>query len=199
MTPSFLVLIAIYRNNRRWWCLAAMLIAGLAPSAAPARAPGSLDAGSPAPAFKVGRWLKGGPIAELQPGRHYVIEFWGTQCAPCIAGFPHLSELAKKFEGRVTFIGVSLVKWGPRGAYPKSSDADQDRFMAEHGDKMDYPVVMDSPEGHMAIHWLNPAWEPGKLGGIPLAIIVDGDGRIAWKGRPDGLEPVLAKLAETPN
>lgn len=63
------------------------LLAAARPKAAPVqqRTP-VLKAGDPAPAFTVGRWLKGTPVTAFQPGHVY--------------------------EGKVTFIGVNVWEKG---------------------------------------------------------------------------------------
>jgi thiol-disulfide isomerase/thioredoxin len=40
-------------------------------------------------------------------GKLTVLDFWATWCKPCIAEFPALHNLEKKFEGKVTFIGIA--------------------------------------------------------------------------------------------
>jgi thiol-disulfide isomerase/thioredoxin len=62
------------------------------------------------PPLKVAKWIKGKPVQRFEPGKVYVVEFWATWCGPCRRSIPHLTELAKKFKGKVTFIGVSI--WG---------------------------------------------------------------------------------------
>lgn len=59
--------------------------------------PKQLALGSPAPPLYIQSWLKGEPVNQLEKGKVYVVEFWATWCGPCIAGMPHLSEVAEKF------------------------------------------------------------------------------------------------------
>ena len=40
-------------------------------------------------------------------GKLTVLDFWATWCGPCRAEFPGLHELEKKYEGRVTFLGIA--------------------------------------------------------------------------------------------
>ena len=37
-----------------------------------------------------------------------VVSFWATWCIPCLKEMPHLNELAGRYDGRVTFIAVSV-------------------------------------------------------------------------------------------
>jgi len=150
----------------------------------------SLRVGDLAPPFKVGRWLTGEPVSELSRGRIYVLDFWGTRCAPCIKGFPKLTDIAKRHRDRVTIIGISLVKWNAQYPYPSSSDADQNLIMKKHSASIGYPNAMDTPDGHMAVTWMNAS----RLGGIPYLMIVGVDGRLAWTGDLEGLENALKKL-----
>ena len=39
-------------------------------------------------------------------GKLTVLDFWATWCIPCIKEFPGLHELEKKFDGKVTFVGI---------------------------------------------------------------------------------------------
>lgn len=68
-----------------------------------------LSVGDDAPTLKYSKWLQGAkPITAIDPNKTYVIEFWATWCGPCIAAMPHLSELSKKYAGKIEFIGCDV-------------------------------------------------------------------------------------------
>ncbi|MBL8087040.1 MAG: redoxin family protein [Chthonomonas sp.] len=142
--------------------------------------------GSPAPALKVSSWAKGTPVTTFKKGSVYVVEFWATWCGPCKQSIPHLTELAKEFKGKVTFIGVSV--WERGNDIPGVVK----KFVDEMGDKMAYNVALDDGTT-MAETWMKAYSQRG----IPAAFIVNGEGKIAWIGHPmDDLgETLTAVLA----
>src|SRR5689334_10480528 len=117
----------------------------------------SLVLGMPAPPIKVGKWVKGAPINEFKLGNIYVVDFWATWCGWCIKGFPELNRIAKKYNGKVTVIGIDV--W-------ESNALDGIPLVNAMGDKMDYRVAIDSwpsrskvtnynhMEGFMSKAWL---------------------------------------------
>lgn len=145
-------------------------------AAAPVPA-GPLQVGDPAPAFQVARWVKGGPLAKLEAGRVYVVEFWATWCGPCRETIPHLTEMAKARAGKAVFIGVNVWE---RGGDAAALDQKVDAFVKEMGARMDYAVCRDTAGQHMAKAWMQAANQRG----IPAAFIVDKQGRIAHIGHP---------------
>lgn len=150
--------------------------------------PTPVTLGSPAPALKASRWLKGKPVASFDKGKVYVVEFWATWCGPCRQTIPHLSAMAKKFEGKATFVGMSVWE---RGEDPAKVEAGVDAFVKEMGEKMAYNVARDTPDQHMAQAWMKAAHQNG----IPAAFIVDQEGRVAWIGHPmAGLEKTLENV-----
>ena len=146
--------------------------------------------GRPAPAFEVGRWLKGKPIDRFAPDQVYVIETWASWCAPCARAIPHLTELQRRYAGRAAFVGVDI--WEQDGMVA-------DRFVAQKGDQMDYAVVQDAVppgatffEGKFAKGWVEAA---GKYSvGVPLTFVIDRSGRIAWIGHPMDLDDPLDRI-----
>lgn len=144
----------------------------------------ALKCGDKAPALKVGKWVKGGPITTLDPAKIYVIEFWATWCGPCKQSIPHLTELAKKYKDKVTFAGVSI--WERPGA-------DVAAFVKSMGAKMDYNVATDTSNNYMAGAWMAAAGERG----IPTAFVVGKQNKILWIGHPMGdLDNVLGQVIE---
>lgn len=152
----------------------------------------SLTIGSPAPNIEVQQWLKGKPVEQFKKGQLYVVEFWATWCAPCIAAMPHLSELARKYQDKVTIIGVSVWE-GRKKPVPDVSTLQT--FVDKKGKDMDYNVAMDnSVTDKMAKSWLTAAG----VGGIPATFVIDRNGKIAWIGHPNELGPVLEAQVNTP-
>ena len=146
----------------------------------------TLKVGDPAPAIQVAKWFKGQPVMKFEPGQIYVVEFWATWCGPCKQSIPHLTELAKKLDGKARIIGVSI--WESEKSDHAKRLAAVARFVEGMGPKMDYIVAADDNEGFMARNWMEAANEDG----IPTAFIVGKDGRIAWIGYPwGGLDQTL--------
>jgi thiol-disulfide isomerase/thioredoxin len=149
-----------------------------------------LMVGDDAPPLKLGAFLKGEPFSQFEPGRIYVLEFWSSWCGPCRQSLPHLSDLRRKFpEARL--LGVNVFERQPE---------DAKAFVREHADAIAYAIAVDAPDpddannlrGWMTRHWLEPAFQSG----VPVAFIVDGDGKIGWIGHPMELEEKLAAHVE---
>jgi thiol-disulfide isomerase/thioredoxin len=166
----------------------AILAAGLALGLPAGAAAQGLAVGDPAPKLEVKEFVKGDPVAKLDPGTVYVIEFWATWCGPCRTSIPHVSELQAKFKDKgVVVIGVSVLESDPADVKP---------FVKEMGDKMAYRVAIDDPgeggkgDGKMARNWMEAADQSG----IPTAFIVDKDGKIAWIGHPMRMDKPLGEI-----
>jgi thiol-disulfide isomerase/thioredoxin len=101
-------------------------------------------------------------IEELR-GTPVVVNFWGSWCPPCRVEAPELAEAARRYAGRVQFIGVDILD--NRGAA-------RDFILASD---WQYPSVFD-PEGEIR----------DGLGyvGQPITLIYDRDGALAfeWNG-----------------
>jgi len=154
------------------------------PGAAPAK---SLSVGDAAPALAGLTWLKAGPIAAYEPGRHYIVEFWATWCGPCRKSIPHLTELQARHKDRVTVIGISAWEReqdaAARIAVPRA-------FIEKQGAAMEYSIAADA-EGLAARDWMQASGRRS----IPTAFIVDAKGNVAWIGNPlSGMDEVLDKV-----
>jgi thiol-disulfide isomerase/thioredoxin len=148
----------------------------------------TLKAGDPAPPLLIEKWVKGEPVKKLEKGKVYVMEFWATWCGPCIAAFPHVTELQKKFADKgVTVIGVNVWERDRPGVEP---------FVKKQGERMGYTVAMEQPddgkpnEGKMAQTWMKAAGRNG----IPCSFIIDREGKIAWIGHPMQMDRPLEQV-----
>ena len=128
--------------------------------------------------------VNGPPPAEINwqalHGKVVVLDFWGTWCAPCVAGIPHLNELAAHYSAKpVQFVAVGhenpeKVAW----------------FLKKH--PIDAWIGLDTD---LAVYKAYAAF------GIPHAVIVDQNGIVGAVLNPKDLtETVIdAVLAgETP-
>lgn len=150
-----------------------------------------LHVGDKAPVLKADRWMKGTPVTNFEKGNVYVIEFWATWCGPCRVAMPHLSELAKKYAGKATFVGVDI--WEDQHASPgEDLKAKADKFVKEMGDRMGYNVCAGSDDGFMAQYWMAAAGQEG----IPATFVIGKDGNIAWIGHPYYLDEPLGKIID---
>jgi thiol-disulfide isomerase/thioredoxin len=144
-----------------------------------------LRTGKPAPALSVERWIKGTPVAGLETGKVYVVEFWATWCGPCIASMPHLSALQREYGDKVTFVGTNI--WED---YDDATLAKVEGFVERQGDRMAYRVAYDGPAKAMDAAWMQAAGRKG----IPSAFIVDPRGTIAWIGHPAQIDYALSEV-----
>ena len=167
-----------------------------AQTVAPAKAkPKLLTIGSIAPALNVGGWAKGTPVTQFDPNKLYVVEFWATWCGPCKESIPHLTMLAKKYAGKVTFTGVSVWEQdeAAKGTPYSVMVSKVKSFVKQEGNNMDYNVAYDnsydtSPT-NLAHTWMMAAAQ----GGIPTAFVIQKD-HIIWIGHPMTLEKPLAEI-----
>jgi thiol-disulfide isomerase/thioredoxin len=94
-------------------------------------------------------------------GKVTIVNFWATWCPPCRAEIPDLVALQEKYRDHLQIVGVS------------EDDVSADvvkKFTVEY--KMNYPVVMTSPEIQRAF--------PG-VSALPTSFILDRDLRVVQK------------------
>ncbi len=157
-------------------------------------APPSLTIGSPAPALAIEHWMLHDddgrqPVTEFEPDTVYVLDFWGTYCAPCLLVMPHLAELQSKYGDRVVIIGVSHESPQKVGALlPKPLARDDARTYADLARV--YRLAAD-PDSSTEKDYLQPL----RVASLPFSVIVGKDGRIAWAGtNSDEMADALAAI-----
>lgn len=171
-----------------------MLLAfGLTSGRAIAQEMPTLQIGDPAPSLTYSKWIQGDkPIKALESGKTYVLEFWATWCGPCIAAMPHLSELAKQYQGKIDFIGCDV--WENKYGGPKEQESYAQKvsnFVADQfkSGRLTYNVVMDDNAEAMGKNWLTAAGQNG----IPSSFVID-KGKIVWIGHPYYLDSILTAV-----
>jgi thiol-disulfide isomerase/thioredoxin len=134
------------------------------------------ELGDAAPALKVEKWIKGGPV-DVRDGKHvYVVEFWATWCSPCKASIPHLTALQKKYKDQgVVVVGVSVDEAVKHKSRDKVAP-----FVQEKGDDMGYVVALDDADKTTRIAYMDGF----VFDGIPTAFVVD-KGKVVWAGQSD--------------
>ncbi len=149
-----------------------------------------LNIGDVAPMVEPAKWLKGAAIPQFEKGKVYVVEFWATWCTPCKQNIPHLTELAKKFKGQASILGVDV--WESNDPEATSTIPKVAAFVKSMGSKMEYNVAVDTGSNRVANAWLKKADESG----LPVTFIVGKDGKVAWIGHPSKLEDVLTQVVQ---
>ncbi len=126
------------------------------------------------PALVLGQVVQGPAIKEITweklKGKVVVLEFWNTQCGPCIRAIPHLNNLVEKFSSKpVVFLSVS--------------DDNRDHLKTFLKKK---PI-----KGWLALDQaFNPTRASFDVIAIPHTVIVDATGKIAAITHPAKLEAI---------
>jgi thiol-disulfide isomerase/thioredoxin len=140
----------------------------------------ALRIGDNAPRITVQEFLKGKPFSQFTAGKTYVVEFWATWCGPVRQTMPHLTNLQQKYP-QAMFLGVSISEPDPAKVRP---------FVQEMGAKIGYAIARDTPTNMMGKNWMAAANQET----LPVAFIVNGQGKIAWIGHPLLIEEPLKQV-----
>jgi thiol-disulfide isomerase/thioredoxin/plastocyanin len=143
--------------------------------------------GEKAPHLGGGQWIQGEPIKTFETGRIYVLEFWSTWCAACIAPIDHLNKLAHRYENDATFIAIHI--W-PRDSAPRPSEFLKMRRAAKNSE-YEFSIVEDV-DGVLAEAWMDAT----QNGGLPTAMIIDRNSRLAWFGHSKDIDNPLKQIIE---
>ena len=155
---------------------------------AAARGDEPLTIGSPAPKFEPVAFVRGEPVKGLTKGTVYVVEFSGTQCAPCLKCIPDLTALQKKYKDVVL---VSVYSGEPEDAVRA--------YVAKHGDKIGFRVAID-PTGAVDEAWTGAAsaWASRTCSSLVRTVASHGsgpvgDGRTAGPDRRRHVRPAARR------
>lgn len=142
---------------------------------------------SPAPPIKVENWLRGQPLTSFQPGKVYIVEFWATWCAPCLAALSDLVQLQEKYrDSGVEVLGIAARE---RAQTAEEARSKLDAWLTEKLPNLNYRVGFEYTR-KMDRLWMDSSFSVG----IPTSFVVDRDGHIAFIGSPMQLDDVLPKI-----
>lgn len=134
----------------------------------------------PVPAFTV-KTLEGKevPFQSLASGKHVLVDFWATWCAPCVSAMPELQKLHQRHAAKgFSVVGISI-----------DEEHDKAKRFAEKK-KLAYPVFLDAGA--------TPAWSTFHVRSIPAVFLIDSQGQIVqqWLGKVniEEVEQAVAKL-----
>lgn len=129
-----------------------------------------LALGAKAPVMKVEEWLS--EVPDMR-GKFVALDFWGPSCKPCIAGFPHVNELHRKFKDQVVFIAST------------TDDTPGEVYTFEAGVPVEFYSMIQKAQ----------AWNDDyKIVGIPNMILIDPKGIVRYNG--NGFELSEAMLTD---
>lgn len=141
----------------------------------PAARPTALGAGIEAPDFEAGWWnashsadAKGETfrLSDFRGKKIVVLDLWATWCGPCMAGLPHLSEIAKAVKGQDVEV-IALNVLDEKAAF--------ERFAIEKSAQYSFRVARD-PAGRE--RELSIASKLFRVSGIPQTYVIDKSGKI---------------------
>lgn len=140
----------------------------------------TLNVGDKAPQIRTHEWLKGDELTSYEPGQVYVLDFWATWCAPCIAAMPHLSELQEKHaENGLNIVAISVDSVRNTGQLNDDLIQRIKNFVVENDQRMQFAVAID--DSGFSDRAVRMAYG---MQSIPATFIVDREGRIAYGGNP---------------
>ena len=174
---------------------------------------GLLTVGSKAPPLNVEHWISNGngqfkPVTTFTPGRVYVVEFWATWCAPCVATMPHLAATQAKYGNKVQIVSISdedletiegFLKSTVRAARAAEEGAEGEKGGKAKAAKVEEPkkqtyaeltsayCLTTDPDGSSNIDYMEAAAQNG----IPTSFIVGKTGQIEWIGHPMSIDDAL--------
>ncbi|ASP83585.1 alkyl hydroperoxide reductase [Sinorhizobium meliloti] len=149
----------------------------------------SLSMESKAPAIQAQNWIGGEPLANCQPGKVYVLEFFSTKCGFCVGPMLNLIQLQEKYRDRgLEVVGVAAEE---RAETADEARAHLDPWLTENVPKLNFRVGIDCT-GEMKKLWKEASFSFG----LPRSFVVDRDGRIAFIGHPMALDSVLPQVLD---
>ncbi|MHB1080201.1 MAG: carboxypeptidase regulatory-like domain-containing protein [Prosthecobacter sp.] len=121
--------------------------------------------GTSAPEIQVATWLNSAPLPAKAGGKVRILDFWGMECGPCIAGFPKVQAFWAKHQDQ----GLEIIAHSS-GFYPEQEVRE---FLARHANYK-FPIALASEGG--------TAGRDYDVRGIPTYVVIDQKGKIVSSG-----------------
>lgn len=156
--------------------LAATLFAATAALSAPApQPPQTLPTGAVAPELPARAWVNGKPLklGDFKGKKPVVLYFW-TITQTCASTFPNIAAIARHYDQKVGFIGVGC----------EEPERMQNFFRLK---ELPFPVISDD-----LLELVNLFLRERDR--VPTAVVIDREGRVAWRGKVEVLPEVLEEL-----
>lgn len=112
---------------------------------------------------------------KLDASKVIVLEFWATWCGPCIAAFPDLEKIQKKYKNDVLIAGVT-----------DESKETVDNFLDKHS----YDLAFFTDKDKKLFKHFN-------VEGIPFTALISNTGEFLWAGNARGLNSILESYVAT--
>ncbi|TDU73117.1 thiol-disulfide isomerase/thioredoxin [Prosthecobacter fusiformis] len=120
--------------------------------------------GRPAAAVQVTAWLNSPALSPKAGGKVRILDFWGMECAPCLAGFPKVQAFWKEHQHEVEFIALSSSH------YPEEEVRE---FLSKHPEYT-FPIALLSEDATSNVDY--------DIRGVPLYVVIDPEGKIVSTG-----------------
>lgn len=118
-------------------------------------------------------------LKNLSEDTIYVVNFWATWCAPCVAELPYFEELNKKNEGKAfKMVLVSMDS-------PKSLESRVIPFLSKNNINSEVVLMADS-KTYKWIDKVDPSWS----GAIPITILLTGNKKHFYEKDYESIEEI---------
>jgi thiol-disulfide isomerase/thioredoxin len=164
--------------------IVAVALANRVPQAAQTVNPSAaLAVGSTAPEFSVS--TDAGPFDLASVSSPVFLEVFATWCPHCQHEVPIINALAKKYGGKVAFVGVTGSPYGLDESSPENQ-ADVNTWVQQLG--VSYPVAFD-PDLKVANAYLQ--------GGYPTVVVIGKDKKVHYINSGEQSPAVLSKAIDS--
>ncbi len=143
----------------------------------------TLYVGDDAPAIAIAKWIAGQPVETLEKGKVYLVSTWGSSLMLVDGVLAPLTKLQKE-KGAA---GLVVLATACDGVKPGS--ASLEAYAKEHAAEIGFAL------GYEKDALVDKTWrDAAKLVFPPNFFLVDKQGKIAWIGGLDELEPTLTQV-----